>query len=63
MKAKLTMVLAGGAKVATAESISAQTGEDDIEDVMAASPVQVTSNIDDDDDDTMSYFAKLADED
>tara|TARA_X000000950_G_scaffold283025_1_gene382986 strand:- start:584 stop:1489 length:906 start_codon:yes stop_codon:yes gene_type:complete len=63
LKAKLTMVLAGGAKVATAESISAQTGEDDIEDVMAASPVQVTSNIDDDDDDTMSYFAKLADED
>lgn len=69
LKAKLNQVLSGGARVSTAESISAQTGEDDVEDLMAVkaatatTPVSVSSNLDDDDDDTMSYFAKLANDD
>ena len=70
LKAKLNQVLTGGARVTTAESISEQTGTDDVEDLMAVkaatatSTVSVSSNIDDDDDeDTLSYFAKLANDD
>ena len=66
LKAKLNQVLQGGAKVTTAEKIAEQTG--DVEDQIfveskSATPVSVTSNISDDDDDTMSYFAKLAQDD
>ena len=67
LKAKLNMVLAGGAKVTTAEKIAEQTG--DVEDGTfvknATSAVSVSSNVDtsDDEDDTLSYFAKLAEDD
>jgi hypothetical protein len=68
LKAKLNMVLAGGAKVTTAEKIAEQTG--DVEDASfvknATSTVSVSSNVDtseDDEDDTLSYFAKLAEDD
>lgn len=68
LKAKLNMVLAGGAKVTTAEKIAEQTG--DLEDASfvqnATSTVSVSSNVDtseDDEDDTLSYFAKLAEDD
>ena len=69
LKAKLNQVLSGGAKVTTAETISAQTGTDDIEDLVAVTAatsdtVTVSSSVDsDDDEDTLSYFAKLAEED
>jgi len=67
LKAKLNQVLSGGAKVTTAEKISAQTGDDDVEDLIAVksatSEVSVASNVDDDDEDTLSYFAKLAEDD
>jgi len=65
LKAKLNQVLTGGAKVTTAESIAQQTGDDDVEDLMAvksASPVSVKSSTDDEED-TLSYFASLAEED
>jgi len=68
LKAKLNMVLAGGAKVTTAEKIAEQTG--DVEDASfvknATSTVSVSSNVDtseDNEDDTLSYFAKLAEDD
>jgi len=67
LKAKLNMVLAGGSKVTTAEKIAEQTG--DVEDGAfvknATSAVSVSSNVDtsDDEDDTLSYFAKLAEDD
>lgn len=64
LKSKLDMVLAGGARVTTAEKVADQTG--DVEDQIfvkeATSETVVSSNIDDEDD-TLSYFAKLADED
>jgi len=66
LKAKLNQVLTGGAKVTTAESISATTGDlaDDafLKDVTTAveSRQQTASAVVDDTDDTMSYFAKLA---
>jgi len=66
LKAKLNQVLTGGAKVTTAESIAQQTGDDDVEDLMAvksASTVSVKSSTDDDEEDTLSYFASLAEED
>ena len=67
LKAKLNQVLSGGAKVTTAEKISQQTGDDDVEDLIAVksatSEVSVASNVDDDDEDTLSYFAKLAEDD
>ena len=66
LKQKLNMVLAGGAKVTTAEKVAEQTGdvEDQIfvQEANAAKPVSVVSS-DDDGDDTLSYFAKLAEED
>jgi hypothetical protein len=66
LKQKLNMVLAGGAKVTTAEKVAEQTGdvEDQIfvQEAKTAKPVSVVSS-DDDDDDTLSYFAKLAEED
>ena len=67
LKAKLDMVLSGGAKVATAEQISQTTGdaEDDqfMEKVKSVQASNSTS-IDDDssEDDTLSYFKSLADE-
>jgi len=69
LKTKLNLVLTGGARVTTAEAISAQTGDDDVEDLMAvraatSNTSSVASNVvTDDDDDTMSYFAKLAQDD
>jgi hypothetical protein len=63
LKQKLDMVLAGGAKVTTAEKVAEQTG--DVEDqiyVQEATSSTVVSNADDEDD-TLSYFAKLAEED
>tara|TARA_R110001606_G_scaffold97935_1_gene216133 strand:- start:2722 stop:3585 length:864 start_codon:yes stop_codon:yes gene_type:complete len=67
LKTKLNMVLAGGAKVTTAEKIAEQTG--DVEDgsfVKAATEVSTSSSVKttvEDDDDTLSYFAKLAEDD
>ena len=64
LKAKLDMVLQGGSKVTTAEKVAEQTG--DVEDQIfvqeAKTPVSVVSS-DDSEDDTLSYFAKLAEED
>ena len=63
LKAKLNLVMAGGAKVTTAEKVAEQTG--DVEDqiyVQEATSSTVVSNADDEDD-TLSYFAKLAEED
>ena len=64
LKQKLDMVLAGGAKVTTAEKVAEQTG--DVEDQIfvnesTAAETVVASNADEDD--TLSYFAKLAEED
>ena len=56
------MVLQGASKVPTASTVAAQTG--DIEDdlfVNKNSEAKVVSN-GSDDDDAMSYFAKLADD-
>ena len=67
LKAKLDMVL-GSKTVPTAESISAQTNDaaDDnfVEAVKQAAPAPVASEpvVEDDDDDTLSYFKQLADE-
>ena len=64
LKTKLDMVLAGGAKVTTAEKVAEQTG--DVEDqifVDQKTPATVVSNTDEDEDDTLSYFAKLAEDD
>jgi len=65
LKQKLDMVLAGGVKVTTAEKVAEQTG--DVEDQIfvkeATANTVVSSNVDDDEDDTLSYFAKLAEED
>jgi hypothetical protein len=64
LKAKLNMVMSGGARVTTAEKVAEQTG--DVEDQIfvqeAKTPVSVVSS-DDSEDDTLSYFAKLAEED
>lgn len=64
LKSKLDMVLQGGSKVTTAEKVAEQTG--DVEDQIfvqeAKTPVSVVSS-DDSEDDTLSYFAKLAEED
>jgi hypothetical protein len=64
LKAKLDMVIQGGSKVTTAEKVAEQTG--DVEDQIfvqeAKTPVSVVSS-DDSEDDTLSYFAKLAEED
>ena len=66
LKAKLDMVLQGGTKVTTAEKVAEQTGdvEDQIyvQETKPVKPVSVVST-DDEDDDTLSYFAKLAEED
>lgn len=62
LKKKLDFVLGSGAKVGTAESISAVTGDSTDDDFMK----EVTSAVDSiksnatEEDDTMSYFAKLA---
>lgn len=66
LKAKLNQVLTGGAKVTTAETIAAQTGSDDVEDLLAvnsatSSSVTVASSADEED--TLSYFAALAEDD
>jgi len=58
LKQKLDKVLAGGAKVTTAEKVAEQTG--DVEDQIY---VQEATTVSDDEDDTLSYFAKLAEED
>lgn len=66
LKKKLDFVLGNSAKVGTAESISSQTGDaaDDnyMEKVTQMSKAE-TSVSADDEDDTMSYFAKLANDD
>ena len=57
------MVLQGASKVPNASTVAAQTG--DIEDDLFAkqhSETTVVSNGSDNDDDAMSYFAKLADD-
>ena len=58
LKQKLDMVLAGGTKVTTAEKVAEQTG--DVEDQIF---VKEATTVSDDEDDTLSYFAKLADDD
>jgi len=66
LKAKLNQVLTGGAKVTTAETIAAQTGTDDVEDLMAvnsATSSRVTVASSADEEDTLSYFAALAEDD
>ena len=58
------MVLGGGAQATTAEKVAEQTGdvEDQIfvESTSSKPDVSVSSSLDSDD--TMSYFAKLADD-
>lgn len=68
LKAKLNQVLTGGAKVTTAETISSQVGTDDVEDLLAVNSAVATSSVSvksnaDDEEDTMSYFAALAEDD
>lgn len=67
LKQKLNMVLAGGAKVTTAEKVAEQTGDVEDQIFVDSTPsqpaVSVASNTDDDEDDTLSYFAKLAEDD
>jgi hypothetical protein len=68
LKAKLNMVLGGGATVATAEQISNETGDvaDDtfVEQAVKAQAAPVTNPVkEEDEDDTLSYFAKLAEDD
>jgi len=58
LKQKLDMVLAGGSKVTTAEKVAEQTG--DVEDQIF---VKEATTVSDDEDDTLSYFAKLAEDD
>ena len=60
LKAKLNLVMAGGAKVTTAEKVAEQTG--DVEDQIFVNTA-ATTTASDDEDDTLSYSAKLADED
>jgi len=66
LKKKLDFVLGSSAKVGTAESISSQTGDaaDDnyMEKVTQMSKAETTVS-EDDEDDTLSYFAKLANDD
>lgn len=58
LKQKLDMVLAGGSKVTTAEKVAEQTG--DVEDQIF---VKEATTVSDNEDDTLSYFAKLAEDD
>ena len=64
LKQKLNMVLTGGAKVTTAEKVAEQTGDVEDQLYMESKPsVSVASNVDESEDDTLSYFAKLAEDD
>ena len=69
LKKKLDFVLGSSSRVGTAESISASTGDssddDFLKDVTAAveSRKETAAAVADDEDDTMSYFAKLAQDD
>jgi len=69
LKKKLDFVLGSSSRVGTAESISATTGDssddDFLKDVTAAveSRKETAAAVADDEDDTMSYFAKLAQDD
>ena len=63
LKSKLGMVLQGASKVPNASTVAAQTG--DIEDdlfVKNSETTVVSNGSDNNDDDAMSYFAKLADD-
>ena len=64
LKSKLGMVLQGASKVPNASTVAAQTGdiEDDLFVSNQQSETKVVSNGSDNDDDAMSYFAKLADD-